>query len=98
MATVLQAAASTNREVDAHISHFVQILHRFDVLDASFLPVSGSIQGQTKVGFTDELFSHVYNVLVVFATLYPLLSKACTRTNTREVGLWIEEVSVCVSV
>ncbi|KAI5433260.1 Polyamine oxidase 2 [Lathyrus oleraceus] len=49
MATVLQAAASTNREVDAHISHFVQILHRFDVLDASFLPVSGSIQGQTKV-------------------------------------------------
>ncbi|XP_058743054.1 uncharacterized protein LOC131615890 isoform X2 [Vicia villosa] len=27
---------------------FVQFLHRFDVLDASFLPVSGSIQDQTK--------------------------------------------------
>lgn len=61
---------------------FVQLLHRFDVLDASFLPVSGNIQDQTKVGFTDELFSFVYNVLVVFATLYPLQSKAFTHKHT----------------
>ena len=51
---------------------FVQLLRHFDVLDASFLSVSGSTQDQTKVGFTDELFSLVYNVLVVFGTFYPL--------------------------
>ncbi|RHN45627.1 hypothetical protein MtrunA17_Chr7g0233411 [Medicago truncatula] len=68
---------------------FIQLLRHFDVLDESFLPVSGSIQDQTKVGFTDELFSFVYNVLVVLSTFYPLMSKACTYTNTYELGLWI---------
>lgn len=65
---------------------FVQLLRHFDVLDAYFLSVSGSTQDQAKVGFTDELFSLVYNVLVVFATFYPLPSKACTHTNTHELG------------
>jgi hypothetical protein len=41
---------------------FVQLLQRFDVLDASFLPVSGSTRDQTKVGFRGELFSLIYNV------------------------------------
>jgi hypothetical protein len=30
---------------------FVQLLQRFDVLDASFLPVPGSTHDQTKVGY-----------------------------------------------
>lgn len=36
---------------------FIQLLHRLDVLDASFSPVSGSMNDQTKVGFIGELFS-----------------------------------------
>ncbi|KAL5101476.1 hypothetical protein RYX36_005803 [Vicia faba] len=42
---------------------FVQLLHRFDVLDTSFFPVSGSIQDQTKKFFDMDNFGLVVTVL-----------------------------------